>query len=110
MAGKTIGRNSNTNDGTVSETPVVLSDAITLNSTTSVKIADVVEDRIVFVLSNPSGKQIWLKFQPAADDDDKKGISLFGRSVYEMPTDNIYTGEISAISDTGSTEVYVTEY
>lgn len=110
MAGKTIGRNSNINDGTVVSTPVTLSSAITLNSTTSVKIADALDDRIIFIFSNPSGNQVWLKFQPTATDNDKKGIVVFGRSVYEMPIDNIYTGEISAIAQTGTPDVYVTEY
>ncbi len=101
---KTIGRNTNRND------EAILSDPITLNDSTSVKVADADDNRIVFTFSNPSSKQVWLKFQAASTDDDKKGIVVFARSNYEMPTDNVYTGEISAIAESGTPDVYITEY
>lgn len=93
-----------------------ISDAITLNDSTSTKIADVRikstgrPDRIFFAVSNPSNKEVWLKLQPTATDDDKKGIHMPPQSYWEMPTDNIYKGEISAIAKSGSPDVYVTEY
>jgi len=101
---KTIGRNTNTTD------VATLSSAIALNSTTSVKVADALPDRINFTISNPENKDVWLKFQAASVDNDKKGIFVPKNAFYEMPTDNIYTGEISAIAVSGTPSVYVTEY
>jgi len=100
---KTIGRNLNVTD------TATLSNAIGLNSTTSTKIADALSNRIVFILSNPSTKNIWVKLQAASVDNDKKGIFIPRNGYWEMPTDNIYTGEISAIADNGAPNVYVTE-
>ncbi len=36
--------------------------------------------------------------------------SPINNGFYEMPTDNIYTGEVSAIADSGNTTIYITEY
>ena len=99
-----VGRTRNTND------EAVLSDAIVLNATTSVTVQTANADRINFTFSNPSSKQVWLKFQAALVDDDKKGIIVFARSVYEMPMDNMYTGEISAIAESGTPSVNTEEY
>ena len=100
-----LGRNINTNDA------AVLS-SIALNDTTSTKIADakISPPRLVFTVTNNSVKDIWLKLQAAATDNDKKGIFMPKGSYWEMPTDNIYSGEISAIADSGTPTVHVTEY
>ncbi len=106
-----IGRNRNSNDS------ADVNSGVTLNSSTSVVIAAANPDRISFIVDNNSAqKESWIKLQPAATDDDKKGIFLARRSnasgntSWSMDTDNIYTGEISAIADSGSPIVYVTEY
>lgn len=105
-----IGRNVNTNDTTL------VPDGIVLNATTSVKIADANPDRIFFrVDNNFNNMAVWVKLQAASVDDDQKGIflqalALRGFTIWEMPPDNIYTGEISAIADAGNPEVFVTEY
>jgi len=101
---KRLERKSNTTD------TAILSSGIILNTSTSVKIADANDDRIAFYLSNDSFQDIWLKLQAASVDNDQKGILIFRRSVYEMPRDNWYTGEISAMADTGSPIIFVTEY
>lgn len=105
---KSIGRNININD------EAVLSDAIVLG-VTSEKIADADPERIFFhVTNNASNQAVWIKLQPTADDDDMKGIFLgsknSGNNSWEMPMDNIYTGEICAVADSGTPSVYVTEY
>ena len=105
----TIGRNRNRND------EASVNDGITLNSTTSTVIAAANPDRIAFhVNNNFSDKACWVKLQPAATDNDKKGIFLNekekGRTDWSMTPDNVYTGEISAIADSGSPVVYITEY
>jgi len=98
-----IGENTSTND------EAVLSDAIALNSTTSVVVQSANDDRLEFTFSNPSSKQVWLKFQAASVDNDKKGIVVFARTDYEMPRGK-YLGEISAIAESGTPDVYTVEY
>ena len=92
-----------------------LSAAIELNTNTSVKIADDNPSRIFFRVCNEGATEaIWIKLQAASIDDAKKGINLAKKSDtpnhWEMPSDNIYTGEISAIAAANSPSVYVTEY
>ena len=105
-----IGGNRNVND--TASIPA----GITLNATTSVKIADANEDRMFFRVDNDSNmNDVWVKLQAASVDDDQKGIFLQDFptgtvTAWEMPPDNIYTGEISAIADSGNPEVFVTEY
>jgi len=83
---------------------------ISLNASTSTKIADSNANRIFFAVSNPSNKDIWLKLQIATVDNDKKGIFMPANSYWEMPTDNVYIGEISAIANSGTPDIYTTEY
>jgi len=100
---KFIGRTQNTaTDATLSE--------VVLNSTTSTIIGAVLPRRIFFSISNPSNRDIWLKLQPAATDNDQKGVFIPRNGHWEMQIDNIYTGEISAISALGSPEIFITEY
>ncbi len=103
------GRSKNTND-----TAVVVA-GITLNSSTTVVIAAANPDRLFFhVHSNFPEKACWIKLQAASVDNVQKGIFLNekekGETSWEMPPDNVYTGEISAIADDGAPMVYVTEY
>lgn len=100
---KTIGRNRNiNNEATISN--------VTLNALTSTKISDVNNNRIAFEVSNDSSQDVWIKFEPAAANDLKEGILLFKRSNFEMPTDNIYTGEVSAIAEADGPTIHITEY
>ncbi len=106
---KVIDRNVNAND------TAEISAGITLNISTSVKIADANEDRIYFSAEcNAETASAWLKLQAATVDDDKKGLFLtkvsLGRFCWKMPSDNIYTGEISAIAQIGNPKIFVTEY
>ncbi|MEE8207794.1 MAG: hypothetical protein V3T88_02375 [Nitrosomonadaceae bacterium] len=104
-----IDRNKNTND------TATMSNAITLNGTTTITIATANPDRnYILIHNNSAATACWVKLQAASVDDDKKGIFI-DKSVptpaeWEMPVDNIYTGEISAISDSGAVDIYVTEY
>ncbi len=110
--GLTKGRNTNANDK--AEVTVV-----TLNSTTSVVLAQANPNRVFFRADNNGNNNgVWLKLQPASLDDDKKGIYLSknipseapGEVCWEMPTDNVYTGEICAIAAADSPDIYITEY
>lgn len=84
--------------------------AISLNASTSTVIAVANTKRIFFAVSNDSNQKIWLKLQAAGIDNLKKGIPLGKGGHWEMPIQNIYTGEISAIADVGIPNVSVTEY
>lgn len=95
-----------------------LSDAIVLNNTTSTKIADANPNRMFFHVSIDGitgNNAIWIKLQAPGIDAHKKGIWIGKQAIifkldWEMPSDNVYIGEISAIADSGSPEVFVTEY
>jgi len=105
-----IGRNINRND------TADVKAGVALNSSTSVKIADANPDRIFFHVNNgvEPDKACWIKLHAEDEDDDKHGILVheIGKGIghWEMPPDNIYTGEISAIAEDTPCTVYVTEY
>ena len=87
---------------------------ISVNNATSVKIADACPSetncRIFFSVTNNSDADIWIKLQAASVGDDKKGIMLYPCCYWEMPPDEKYIGEISAIADDINGEIVVTEY
>ena len=104
-----IGKNRNVNN------VATISTGIALSSSTTVKIADANDKRTFFHVDNGGSTQgIFLKLQKAIEDDDKKGIFITGKSgnkpYWQMPPGDIYTGEISAIADTGTPNAFVTEY
>jgi len=90
--------------------------AIPLNSSTSTVIAAANLGRVFFHVNNgvEPDKACWIKLHAASVDDTKHGIVVHegqkGVGGWEMPTDNIYTGEISAIAQDTPCTVYVTEY
>lgn len=109
MVDKTIGGNINVTD------TAFIASSVTLNTSTSVKIADIKKDRIFFNVNNNNNTSgFWLKLQAASVDNLKKGIYITGKSgstpTWEMPTTNIYTGEICAIADVDGPTAYVTEF
>jgi len=87
-----------------------ISSAITLNASTSTIIISANTARTFFRFDNPSNKGVWLKLQAASVDDDKKGIFVPKGEHWPMPVDTIYPGEISAIAEKGTPDVYYTEY
>lgn len=109
MADAMIGRNVNTN-GTAT-----VNAGVALNATTSTTILAANPNRIAIQINNNSSTQAaWIKLQTAATDNVKKGIFLHKKGdphgEWNMVPDNVYTGEISAIADSGTPTVYVTEY
>ena len=52
---------------------------------------------------------VYIKFQEASKDNDKKGIYLTGINTFEMKAP-IYTGEVSAIANTDSPTLSITEF
>lgn len=103
------GRTSNVND------TATVASAIVLSNTTTTTIAAANPKRMYFYVDHAgSNMSVRVKLQAASVDDDKKGIFLSssekGRIHWEMQSDNIYTGEISAIADNGTPIIFVTEY
>ena len=109
MSDVKLGKNRNVHD------EATISAGIVLNATTSTIIAPANDQRIFFhVNNNDSSQDSWIKLQAATVDNVKKGIFLQRKGEpqgrWEMPSENIYTGEISAIAETGTPTIYVTEY
>lgn len=110
-----IGRNTNIND-----TATVTS--YTLNSATATTISIPNSKRIYLSVCLENGstdEDVAIRLYPAATDGLKKGEWLVRRNSgndanyrpsWTMTPDNIYTGEISAITDSGTAIVHVTEY
>lgn len=66
-----------------------------------------------------SDEELFIRFYEAATDDTKKGIILkrkiigatsINDSVFVMENNAMYTGEISAISESGTFDVHITEF
>lgn len=114
MSEPMIGRNVNTNESASVNT-------FTLTTTPTV-IAPANAKRIYFSVCMEPGtttENVAIRLYPAATDTTFQGETLVRRTAtndnllkqdWRMPTDNIYTGEISARCDSGSVNVYVTEY
>ena len=87
-----------------------LSSGISIN-TTSVIAKTSNTDRRYLAIS-VTGNGVFVKLQAASVDNDEKGIMLANGMVWEMPTDAIYTGEVSCIKDGvgPSATIFVTEY
>lgn len=110
-----IGRNQNTNDAATVTT-------YEINSVTATVISVVNPLRIAFGACLDPGitnVDVFIRLYPAAADNLKRGEVLtrdtFGNSSLFRPSwttipDNIYTGEISAISQSGLVTIHVTEY
>ena len=102
------GRTRNTNDE--ADVP----SAIATNSSTSVVIAAANPDRLFFRVCMDRGtnnRDVWVRLYPSSQDNLKRGICIgrrldedgsYDRMDWEMPVDNIYTGEISAICESSS--------
>ncbi len=116
---KSIGRNTNVTDAADVKDPIVV------NNTTSIVLAAANPERIFFHVSLGTALDnagVFIKLQPASTDNDAKGITVGIVTMgainvwdleWEMPPDNIYTGEISAIgalTNTSDVNIFVTEY
>lgn len=93
---KKIERNKNTFDTATTGT-------VTVNSSTAQTLVPANPDRTGLIVSNDSNNELWIRYYPASVDNIQQGILLEnGRAGHwEMPTDNIYTGEVSIIRDGG---------
>ncbi len=87
-----------------------LSSGITI-LTTSV-IAKVANTDRRYLAISVTVNDVFIKLQAASVDDDTKGETVPAGETWRMPTDAIYTGEVSAIKDGAGQDpvIYVTEY
>jgi len=93
-----IGRNLNTND-----TAVVSTGTTMTVGTTAETVLPANSSRIYMAIS-VSGHDAFIRLQDAATDPTiKKGIIVPKGGTYELPPDNMYTGEISIITVLGAT-------
>lgn len=89
---KTIGRNANKTD------TATVSDFVKITVNTAVTASSADETRVYWAITL-TDKDGFIRFIPAATDpSERKGIFLKKDQTYEMPVDNIYTGEISVIN------------
>ena len=94
---------------------VAVSAFVATNATTAVTIVPANADRIFFRIENLSNNAIWVKLQASSIDNNKVGIFIdklaqTDQNSWQMPVDNIYTGEISVIAQTGTPVINYTEY
>lgn len=99
-----LGRNSNQNSD------AVISADIALNSSTSTTLIVANDERISVEIQNLGDDLVRIKLQAASIDDDVKGFVLRLGESYWPAADNMFVGEISAISESGTPSVTVTEY
>lgn len=98
------GRTQNTNDE-------ANTGSVNVNSNTAKTLIPANPDRVALIVSNNSNKDCWIRFYEASLDNLKKGILLRKESVWSMPNDNIYTGEVSVImANGGNNTIHFTEY
>lgn len=100
------GRNSNTND-TASVADEV---EITVNTAVTALVANT---RRIYVAITIKDKDAWIRLMPAATDaTTRKGIYLKKDQTYELPTDNVYIGEVSIINKKNNEKptFYITEF
>lgn len=108
------GRNINTTDEVVTTT-------VTINSVTATTLVADNPDRLWLRISLDSGLadvEAFIREYPAADDNIEHGELLIRNTfatnslynpLYKTDPDNVYTGEVSAISVLGSFNLHVME-
>ena len=109
------GRNRNT----ATEASVT---TVEVNENTASVVAVANPARIHITINLDGGtaeEEVFVRFYPAGDDDLKKGLVIKRKIIgatsindprVSMDGDNVYTGEISAISESGTFDVHVTEF
>ena len=110
-----IGRNQNKNDTAVVTT-------VEVNDTTAAVVVAANPARIHITINLDGGtaeEEVFVRFYPAADDNLKRGMVIKRKIIgatsindprVTMDGDNVYTGEISAISESGTFDLHITEF
>ena len=92
-------------------TSATVNAGISVGSAASVLILAANADRKRFFISS-TVEGVFIKLQTAATDNDTKGILVPEDYTFDSEEEQgeVYTGEVSAISVTGTATVYGTEY
>lgn len=102
---RVIGRNVNQDGDAIVNDPVSV-------GPTAQTILPPNTDRL-YVAISVRNRDVYVRFIPASEEPiNRKGIFVPRNNTYELPTDNIYTGEISVIAAQGNqlADIYVTEF
>ncbi|TNG03797.1 MAG: hypothetical protein EP297_00140 [Gammaproteobacteria bacterium] len=96
---------------------------VTLNASTATTLSASNPDRKYFSVTvepGTSNVDVIIRYYPASTDNIKHGADVLTRrllgsdnlfrSRHEMNVNAVYTGEVSGIMDSGSVDVFVTEY
>ncbi len=105
----TIGTSTNKNTEAEVLAAIVVGAATAVNILSAQTIPTDVP-RIKVIIHNDGVRDLWVRFYPAATDNIKKGFIVpGGETETVLDGSDIYTGEISAIVDSGAgSNVYVT--
>lgn len=109
MANKTIGQTTAHTDEAIQ-----IGSGISVGSGTSVTIlvgelvAEGKQPQRMLIAITSENKDVWIKFQKASVDNDKKGIFLEKEETLVLEASGMYFGEISAIADSSTATIYVT--
>jgi len=76
--------------------------SIAINAITATTIFPAREDRIKVTIMNATDHGVWIREKAASVDNNKDGYFLPRYSAINDIPDNTYTGEISAIAETGT--------
>lgn len=110
-----IGGNLNTNTEAVVTT-------VEVNDSAAVTLVDANPKRLGLIINLNGGtadEEVFIRYFAASVNDVKKGIIIkrkiigatsINDSTWEMTGINLYTGEVSVISESGSFNMHVTEY
>lgn len=105
MAKRKNGQNVNVN-GTA-----VHSDEITVGANLSVPIGNTDKQTIRMIVSNVGNKDVLVKLQAADVDNDRKGIKIYKNTTVDVIlAPNVYVGEVSAITKSGTTKLLTVVY
>ena len=95
---------------------------VAINDTTATIISAANSLRTPFVVNLNGGtadEEVFIRLYPAATDNIKKGIVLkrkiigatsINDAIFVLENNAMYTGEISALSESGTFDVHVTEF
>jgi len=101
----TIGQNENTND------EASMPAGIPINSSTATALITTTKDTIRVSMTNDGNQDVFLKFQSASIDNNKRSIILHkGTSADVMLAPNIFIGEISGIARAGNSTILIMSY
>lgn len=110
MVNKTIGITTAQTDEAI-----LIADPIAVGSLNTVKILDKevlaqgIQSSRMSILISIKKKGVYIKFEPASKNPTtKKGIFVPKDFTMTIGLDSMFTGEISAISDNGIADIYVT--